>query len=110
MIVDDEPLAIRALTRLLAAHPEVELVGAAGSLAEGRAAIEAARPDAVFLDVDLGEGDGFQLMEALDPPPRVVFVTAHSRHAVDAFAIEDDAPKLVRPHALISRPSFGRRI
>lgn len=100
MIVDDEPLAIRALTRLLAAHPEVELVGAAGSLTEGRAAIEAARPDAVFLDVDLGEGDGFELMKTLGAPSRpapcVVFVTAHSRHAVDAFAIEA-ADYLLKP-------------
>ena len=104
MIVDDEPLAIRALTRLLAAHPGVELVGAAGSLTEGRAAIEAARPDAVFLDVDLGEGDGFELMKTLGAPSRpapcpapcVVFVPAHSRHAVDAFAIEA-ADYLLKP-------------
>ena len=117
MIVDDEPLAIRALTRLLAAHPGVELVGAAGSLTEGRAAIEAARPDAVFLDVDLGEGDGFELMKTLGAPSRpapcpapcVVFVTAHSRHAVDAFAIEaaDYLLKPVTPERLADSAKGG---
>lgn len=96
MIVDDEPLAIRALTRLLSAHPEVEVAARAETLAEGLAAIEAVRPDAVFLDVDLGEGDGFQLLAALEAAPRVVFVTAHSRHAVDAFAIEA-ADYLLKP-------------
>ncbi|MDF2231282.1 LytTR family DNA-binding domain-containing protein [Albimonas sp. CAU 1670] len=88
MIVDDEPRAIRALARLLAAAPDVEIVGAADTLAEGLRAIETLRPDVAFLDVELDVGDGFELLARLSPAPRVVFVTSHADRAVDAFAVE----------------------
>jgi two-component system LytT family response regulator len=87
VIVDDEPLAIRAMRRLLAAHPAVEVVGTADSLEGAVESIRAARPDLVFLDVDLGRGTGFEVLARLDPPPRIVFVTAHPGHAVEAFAV-----------------------
>lgn len=86
VIVDDEPLAIRAMRRLLAGHGDVTIAGAADSLAGAVALITAEKPDAVFLDIDLGSGDGFDLIARLDPPPQVVFVTAHAEYAVDAFA------------------------
>lgn len=87
MIVDDEPLAIRAVRRLLAAHPEVEVVATAETLDGAVAAIAAGRPDVVFLDVDLGTGNGFDVIARLSPVPRIVFVTAHPQFAVEAFAV-----------------------
>lgn len=87
VIVDDEPLAIRAVARLLAAHPEVTVAGTAETLDEAVAVIAAARPDVVFLDVDLGGGDGFDVIARLAPVPRIVFVTAHPQFAVEAFAV-----------------------
>jgi len=96
VIVDDEPLAIRALSRLLAAAPDVEVVATAGDLDGGVRAIEAHRPDVAFLDVQLDEGDGFDLLSRLDPAPRVVFVTAHAERAVDAFAVRA-ADYLLKP-------------
>ncbi len=96
VIVDDEPLAIRALSRLLAAAPDVEIVATAGDLDAGVRAIETHRPDAAFLDVELDEGDGFDLLARLDPAPRVVFVTAHAERAVDAFAVQA-ADYLLKP-------------
>ncbi len=96
VIVDDEPLAIRALRRLLAAHADVTIVGTADTLTTGVHMIAAERPDAVFLDIDLGTGDGFDLLARLDPPPQVVFVTAHAKYAVDAFAA-DAVDYLLKP-------------
>ena len=88
LIVDDEHLARQAMRRLLAAHPEVEIVGEAASLAEAMEAIEQTAPQLVFLDIELGGGgDGFDLLAALARPPIVVFVTAYAEHAVEAFAV-----------------------
>lgn len=88
LIVDDEPLARAAMRRLLAAHRTVEIVGESDSVATARAAIVAARPDLVFLDIELGGDDGFDLLATLDSPPIVIFVTAYAEHAVAAFAVD----------------------
>jgi two-component system LytT family response regulator len=88
LIVDDEHLARQAMRRLLSAHPEVEIVGEAEGLDDAVAEIERARPQLVFLDIDLGgEGDGFDLLDRLERPPVVVFVTAYAEYAVEAFAV-----------------------
>ena len=102
VIVDDEPLAIRAMRRLLLAYPEVEVVETADSLATALAAIARTRPDVVLLDIELGTGDGFDVLAGLTPAPRVIFVTAHPQHAVQAFAVEaaDYLLKPVRPERL----------
>jgi two-component system LytT family response regulator len=88
LIVDDEHLARQAMRRLLAAHPDAEIVGEAASLAEAMDAIGRTVPQLVFLDIELGGGgDGFDLLAALARPPIVVFVTAYAEHAVEAFAV-----------------------
>jgi two-component system LytT family response regulator len=89
VIVDDERPARAKLRRYLAAEPDVEVVAEASG---GLAAVEAirdARPDLVFLDVQMPDLDGFGVVEALggDPSPRVVFVTAHDRYALKAFEV-----------------------
>jgi two-component system LytT family response regulator len=103
LIVDDEHLARQAMRRLLADHPEVEIVGEAESLREALAAIERTEPELVFLDIELGGGgDGFDLLAALPRPPIVVFVTAYAEHAVEAFAVNavDYLLKPVEPERL----------
>lgn len=86
LIIDDERLARSELRRLLAAHPEVEVVGEAADAEAARAAIERLRPDLVFLDVQMPGADGFELLESLDTPvPHVVFATAYDEFAVKAF-------------------------
>lgn len=87
VIVDDEPLARRALRRLLKPHAGVTVVGEADTVAAASALVARERPDMVFLDIELGHGDGFDLLAALSPPPLVVFVTAHPQHAVEAFKV-----------------------
>ena len=96
LIVDDEPLARSAMRRLLAAHPTVEIVAEAETIAQAVAAVEAAQPQLVFLDIELGGGDGFDFLEALEKPPIVVFVTAYPEHAVEAFA-DDAVDYLLKP-------------
>jgi two-component system LytT family response regulator len=86
-IVDDEPLARARLGRLLAAEPEVEVVA---EYADGPSAVSGLRAlpvDVVFLDVRMPQLDGFGMLERLPPSqrPQVVFVTAYSEHAVEAF-------------------------
>jgi two-component system LytT family response regulator len=98
LIVDDEPLARSAMRRLLAAHPTVEIVGEAESTSEALSAIERTQPQLVFLDIELGGSDGFDLLAALERPPIVVFVTAYAQHAVEAFAV-DAVDYLLKPVA-----------
>ena len=88
-IVDDEPPARRRVRGLLAAEPDVEIVGEAGSGEEAVALIESARPDVVFLDVQMPGGTGFDVVEAVGAArmPGVVFVTAYDAYAVRAFDV-----------------------
>jgi two-component system LytT family response regulator len=116
VIVDDEPLAIRAMRRLLAGHADVAVVGTADTLGGAVALIETSRPDLVLLDIELGDGTGFDVLGRLTPAPRVIFVTAHPQHAVEAFAVEalDYLLKPVAPERLaaalarVERPLPGR--
>ena len=102
LIVDDEHLARQAMRRLLAAHPDVEIVGEAEGVTQALQEIERTRPQMMFLDIELSGGDGFDLLAALDRPPVVVFVTAYAEHAVEAFAVNavDYLLKPVAPERL----------
>ena len=98
LIVDDEPLARRTLRVLLEPEEGVEIVGEAGNGAEALEMVAAASPDLVFLDVQMPEMDGFEVLNALGPErtPAVVFVTAFDEHAVRAFDAEA-ADYLLKP-------------
>jgi two-component system LytT family response regulator len=87
MVVDDEPPARRGLRRLLRAHADVEVVAEAGTVSEAQAQAAALCPDAIFLDVELTDGRGFDLVAQLSPAPAIVFVTAHDLYAVKAFDV-----------------------
>ena len=105
LIVDDEAPARGELRYLLAAHPEVEVVGEAATPGEALALAESVRYDVVFLDVELPGMTGIEVARlVLDrrERPAVVFVTAHERYAVDAFAVEafDYLVKPVEPERL----------
>jgi two-component system LytT family response regulator len=85
--VDDEPLARSNLTVLLRLDPEIEIVGECGSGSEAVANIRGRKPDLVFLDVQMPEYDGFDVVEKLgkDLPSVIVFVTAYDQYALKAF-------------------------
>ncbi|HEX3758218.1 MAG TPA: LytTR family DNA-binding domain-containing protein [Kofleriaceae bacterium] len=89
LVVDDEPPARHGLTRMLGAHRDIVVVGESRNGSEAVRAIRAARPDLVFLDVEMPGIDGFGVLRALapDPPPLIVFVTAFDDYAVRAFEV-----------------------
>jgi len=89
MVVDDEPLAIERMCGLLARIPAVEVVATAGSGRDAIQPLTAGGIDILFLDVEMPQLDGFDLIEALarrgGAMPHVVLVTAHDYHAPMAF-------------------------
>ena len=85
LIVDDERLARVELRRLLRAHPEIEIVGEAKNAVEAEQKIKELRPDLIFLDVQMPSRNGFELLQDMRNPPRVIFVTAYDQHALRAF-------------------------
>ena len=87
VVVDDEPLARSNLTVLLLRDPDIQVVAEYDSGAATLAEIRKVRPDLVFLDVQMPEYDGFDVLERLgtDLPPAVVFVTAYDHYALRAF-------------------------
>lgn len=87
MIVDDEPLARQRLRDLLAGAPDIELVAECADGREAIAAVESMPPDLLFLDVQMPELDGFDVLHAIGigTVPVVVFVTAYDRFALRAF-------------------------
>lgn len=122
LIVDDEPFVRADLRQLLRAHPEVEVVGEAGTVAAARELIRRTEPTVVFLDIQLRGGSGFELVEELGPQTAIVFVTASDRHAVRAFEVNaldylvkpvsaarlaESLARLARPRAAGPLPAFG---
>jgi len=88
LVVDDEPAVRRRIVRLLERDPDVMVVGEAGSGAEAVPLVAAEKPDLVFLDVQMPEMSGFEVLEALGPrPPAVIFVTSRDQHALQAFEV-----------------------
>jgi two-component system, LytTR family, response regulator len=87
LIVDDEPPARASVRVLLHRDPQVEVIGECASGTDAVAAIRDAHPDLVFLDVQMPECDGFDVLEMLgaDLPGAIVFVTAYDQFALRAF-------------------------
>ena len=87
LIVDDEPLARSNLVVLLQQDPDLGVVSECGSGTEALGEIRIAKPDLLFLDVQMPECDGFDVLELLggDLPPAIIFVTAFDQYALRAF-------------------------
>jgi two-component system LytT family response regulator len=86
LLVDDEPRANERMRKLLAVHPEINVSGIAGNVAEARAFLETQTPDVMFLDVEMPGGSGLDLLVNVPDATQVVFVTAREKYAVQAFA------------------------
>ena len=86
LLIDDERLARNELRRLLAAFPDVTIVGEAAHATQAREQLAALSPDLLFLDVQMPGESGFELLASLEPPvPHVIFTTAYDEFAVKAF-------------------------
>ena len=87
LVVDDEPMARARLRRMLGAEHGVHILGECSTGEEAASALGALKPDVVFLDIQMPGMDGFGALHLASSAwrPHVVFVTAFSEHAVDAF-------------------------
>ncbi len=90
LIVDDEPLPRERIRSLLESHGEIEVVGECEDGEEAVTAIEAESPDLVFLDIQMPELDGFEVVSALrsEQLPAIIFVTAYDEYAIKAFEVD----------------------
>jgi two-component system, LytTR family, response regulator len=105
LIADDEALAREGLRTLLAAESDVEIVGECADGADTVRAIEQVHPDLLFLDIQMPEGDGFDVLRTVGPTAvaAVIFVTAHDQHALEAFHVHA-VDYLLKP---VSADRFG---
>lgn len=87
LIVDDEAPARERLRRFLEAVQEVEIIGEAQNGIQAVEMIKTNRPDLVLLDIQMPGLDGFGVIESLDQPPPIVFVTAYDEYAIQAFEV-----------------------
>lgn len=87
LIIDDEPLARAELQRLLKKHKQIEVLGEAQNIIEGKALVDDLAPDAIFLDIEMPGGTGLELAEQLKGEIPIVFCTAYNEFAVDAFSL-----------------------
>jgi two-component system LytT family response regulator len=89
LIVDDEPLARGVLREMLQSDPEVAIVGECANGQEAVQAIQELDPELVFLDIQMPEMGGFEVLDALEEgqAPHLVFVTAYDQYAVRAFEV-----------------------
>jgi two-component system, LytTR family, response regulator len=86
-LVDDEPLALGRLARLLGETGRVDVVGSTTEPEEAVEALTRAPPDVCFLDIQMPRLNGFEVLARVPRQPLVVFTTAHDRYALDAFAV-----------------------
>lgn len=108
LIIDDEPRARDFLRGMLESHcPEVQILGEAGSVEEGIAALQTHSPQLVFLDIQMPDGTAFDLLRKIpDFDFRIVFITAHEQYAIDAFRLSA-LDYLLKP---LSPPSVIRAV
>jgi two-component system LytT family response regulator len=108
LIVDDEPLSRERIGTLLARHREIRVIGECADGEEAVRTILAERPDLVFLDIQMPELDGFEVIQAVSGEylPAIVFVTAYDEYALRAFEV-DPVDYILKP---ISAARFERAL
>ncbi len=102
IIIDDERLARNELRKLLLEFPDVEVIDEAANATEGLAKIEALNPDLIFLDIQMPDKTGFEMLMELDKAPYVIFTTAYDEYALKAFEVNalDYLMKPIEPKRL----------
>lgn len=87
LIIDDERMARQEVKRLLMPYPDMEIIGEVKNADEAIVQITEKHPDLIFLDVQMPERSGFDLLESLSEVPEVIFTTAFDEYAVKAFEV-----------------------
>ena len=97
ILIDDEPLALSRLRRLLEKHSDVFLIiSEAKNGAEGLVEIDRHHPDVIFLDIEMPLLNGFEMLSKLTKMPLVIFSTAYDQYAIRAFE-ENSVDYLLKP-------------
>lgn len=96
ILIDDEPLALKRLGRLLKKYSVIDIVAEASNGKEGLELIEQHRPDLIFLDVEMPLVNGFEMLGKLNHQPKVIFTTAFEDYAIKAFE-ENSIDYLLKP-------------
>lgn len=86
IVIDDEPAARRLMKSLLLEHRDViEVIGEAGNGRDAITAIEELKPDVIFLDIQMPDLTGFEVIDQLKVKPNIIFTTAYEQYAIKAF-------------------------
>jgi len=88
IIVDDERLAREELKKLLKKFPEVEVIAECSNAEEGKVKIEELKPDLVFLDIEMPDKNGFEMLNEISAIPDVVIISAYDEYAIKAFEFQ----------------------
>ena len=96
VVVEDSRLAREGLIRMLAAFPEIEVIGSAANVSDALAIINQNTIELLFLDIHMPEENGFDLLAQLSEQPKVIFTTAYAEYAVQSFDY-DTVDYLLKP-------------
>ncbi|MGH1362939.1 MAG: LytR/AlgR family response regulator transcription factor [Calditrichia bacterium] len=97
IIVDDEMLARRILNTNMQRHSDIKVVAECENGFEGVKAVQKHQPDILFLDIQMPQINGFEMLELLENPPVIVFSTAYDQYAMKAFQVSA-ADYLLKPY------------
>jgi two-component system LytT family response regulator len=87
IIVDDEWLVRSELKIMLAAHPEITVIGEAANVAQAIPLIRETQPEVIFLDIQMPGASGFDLLDQVDVAAKIIFITAYDKYALRAFEV-----------------------
>jgi len=87
LIIDDERLARKELTKMLEEYSDIEIIGEAADAEDGKEKIEELKPELIFLDIQMPGKTGFDLLAELEHVPKVIFCTAYDEYAIQAFEV-----------------------
>jgi two-component system LytT family response regulator len=98
IIVDDEELARQLIRNYLKDAADIEIIAECENGFEGVKAISEQKPDLVFLDIQMPKINGFEMLELIDNPPEIIFITAHNEFAIRAFEM-NAVDYLLKPYS-----------
>jgi two-component system, LytTR family, response regulator LytT len=86
--IDDEPLALRQIAEYIKTTPFLELIAVCESALQAARVMEKTTTDLLFVDVNMPDLNGVDFVKQLAKPPRIVFISAHSEHALEGFRVD----------------------
>lgn len=98
LIIDDEQLARQLIRNYLKTFAGIEIIGECENGFEGVRSIAELKPDLVFLDIQMPKLNGFEMLELIDNPPEIIFITAHNDYAIRAFEM-NAVDYLLKPYS-----------